>query len=737
MSRLSDIIRQVAKADPQLAKDLQRETDALEERRAFGLNFERHTPEVVELPGRPVRKNDKVRILPERGELPRKENERLYRVTSIVSKGGDRWANVAAMDDPAEKRAVVVDNLVVVAEFRDPIYPGLVSTGSVDRGGDKSFHTVINAENYHALQALLFTHRGKVDAIYIDPPYNTGARDWKYNNDYVESDDHYRHSKWLAMMERRLLLAKELLNPEDSVLIVTIDEKEYLRLGLLMEQIFPETKIQNRSQMVTTVTNSFGVSRRDGFSRVDEYIFFLRFGRAVLSPPNRVSSVSSGLEVDTEGVVTRGVTSRDGGDSEGNDVQGGEEIRETYWFSFMRAGSNSTRKRSPGCHFPIFVDQETGEFHSVGDPLEDGVQRSEVLAPKSTEALWPMKSDGTEGVWQASVDVAVRLFADGHARIGAFRPSIGRRAVTYLRSGTIARIAAGELRMSEAREIVPVVRSVKAGRTVWTFESHNATSQGTKLLARLLPGRSFPYPKSLYAVEDTLRCAVADKPDALVLDFFAGSGTTTHAVMRLNKQDGGSRRSISITNNEVSADEQKGLREESLRPGDAEWEQWGICDNITKPRIKAAVTGKTPEGKAISGDYKFTDEFAMADGFEENVEFFTLTYESAMRVSSNREFARIAPFLWLRAGSRGRRIDDVSKGWDVADAYGVIANLDLSEPFIKAIDDQDGLTHAFIVTDEDRLFEAMVRQLPEHVEPVRLYSSYLRNFEIEAGRSTR
>ena len=143
-------------------------------------------------------------------------------------------------NDEDDDASAAIEDLVVVAEFRDPIYPGLVSTGKIERGGDKPFHTVINAENFHALQTLLFTHRGKVDCVYIDPPYNTGARDWKYNNDYVEGDDHYRHSKWLAFMERRLLLAKELLNPDDSVLIVTIDEKEYLRLGLLLEQIFPE-----------------------------------------------------------------------------------------------------------------------------------------------------------------------------------------------------------------------------------------------------------------------------------------------------------------------------------------------------------------------------------------------------------------------------------------------------------------------------------------------------------------
>ena len=88
---------------------------------------------------------------------------------------------------------------------------------------------LIEGDNYHALSVLNYTHKGKIDVIYIDPPYNTGAKDWKYNNDYVESEDLYRHSKWLAFMERRLLIAKELLNPEDSVLIVTIDEKEYLR----------------------------------------------------------------------------------------------------------------------------------------------------------------------------------------------------------------------------------------------------------------------------------------------------------------------------------------------------------------------------------------------------------------------------------------------------------------------------------------------------------------------------
>ena len=108
---------------------------------------------------------------------------------------------------------------------------------------------MINAENFHALQRCSSCTEGKVDAIYIDPPYNTGAKDWKYNNDYVDADDAYRHSKWLALMERRLELAKELLNPEDSVLIVTIDEKE---VSTARTAARADRSRRPRSQMVTS-----------------------------------------------------------------------------------------------------------------------------------------------------------------------------------------------------------------------------------------------------------------------------------------------------------------------------------------------------------------------------------------------------------------------------------------------------------------------------------------------------
>ncbi|WP_376697551.1 DNA methyltransferase [Wenzhouxiangella sp. EGI_FJ10305] len=268
---MTDLLRQVEGKDEQLAGDLRREFEVLSKRRAFGLNFERHMPETVELPGRPVRRGDKVRFLPERGAdgkdldrglwtVARVRREKKARIAELVRKVGE--------DDETEAAERDCEDLVVVAEFRDPIYPGLKSTGTIERGGDKPFHTVINSENYHALQALLYTHEGKVDAIYIDPPYNTGAKDWKYNNDYVDGEDAYRHSKWLAMMERRLKLAKRLLK-EDGIIMVTIDEHEVHRLGVLMSQIFPDFT----QQMATVVINPKGVTQ--GYlSRVEEYIQF-------------------------------------------------------------------------------------------------------------------------------------------------------------------------------------------------------------------------------------------------------------------------------------------------------------------------------------------------------------------------------------------------------------------------------------------------------------------------------
>jgi adenine-specific DNA-methyltransferase len=204
--------------------------------------------------------------------------------------------------------------------------------------------------------------------------------------------------------------------------------------------------------------------------------------------------------------------------------------------------------------------------------------------------------------------------------------------------------------------------------------------------------------------------------------------------MRLNRQDGGRRQCVLVTNNEVAADEHKALRERGLRPGDPDWERLGICEHITKPRIRAAITGRTPTGGLIAGEYKFTDEFPMAEGFAENAEFFTLTCETPVTVGHNRAFAHIAPLLWLRAGSQGRRIDTLPEaGWAVADTYGLLTDLDQASAFCQAVVTVSGLRIAFIVTNDDRRLQAVARHLPDAVEPVRLYESYLSNFRLANG----
>lgn len=713
MSRLTELLRQARKTDPQLGADLEAEVAALLKRRQFGLVFERHQPEAVELPGRAIRRGDKVRVLPPRGET-KKGDQRLWLVERVERVDGQRVGHLVEMEaEEPETQAVLCDDLVVVAEFKDRIFPGLVETGRVERGGpDKPFHTVINAENFHALEMLTYTHRGKVDAIYIDPPYNTGAKDWKYNNDYVASDDDYRHSKWLAFMERRLEIAKELLNPDDSVLIVTIDEKEYLRLGMLLEQTFPEGEIQ----MISSVINPGGASRENQFSRVDEYLYFVQIGA---SSPSKTTLRTLTMP-----------PSKEGGDA--------SPQRSPIWRGLLRGGSGPLRTDSPSKFYPVLVDEASGRIMGTGEPLPANASRDSVVVPPGLVAVWPLKRGGVEGRWEVNRATFSLRHSMGYIKAGPADRRTGVRTIYYLRNAEMERIESGEIIMA-GRDDNGVailaynteVEQSSPGKTLWNINSHNATEHGSNLVKRYLPGRKFPFPKSLYAVEDVLRFYVASKPNATVLDFFSGSGTTAHAIMRLNKQDGGRRQCISVTNNEVSAEEQQALRKKGLRPGDPDWEALGICEYITKPRITAAITGQTPEGTPVKGDYKFTDEFPMADGFEENAAFFTLTYEAPLSVRHHRAFERIAPMLWLKAGSRGRVITALGEcGWDVAEAYGVVENVDQMPDFVARVEEVGTVEMVFVVTDSDAAFQNACRDLPERVTAVRLYESYLHNFTI-------
>ncbi|ANI91253.1 site-specific DNA-methyltransferase [Dietzia timorensis] len=700
MSRLTDLLRTAKQLDPQLGEDLEAEVRPLQERLPFGLNFERHAPEAVELAGHKIRKGSKVRVLPPRGSTERGD-QRIWVVKSIR---GDSAEIVVPNGEAVETASAQIDDLILVAEFRDRIYPGLRPDGSVERGDDKPFHTVINGENFHALEQLTFTHEQSVDAIYIDPPYNSGARDWKYNNDYVEGDDLYRHSKWLAFMERRLKLAKRLLKPDNSVLVVTIDEKEHLRLGLLLEQTFPEASIQ----MVSSQINPAAVARSGQFGRSDEYLFFVMIGEA---GPQR-------LPLGGDWVTTKGRTHKGA-------------IR---WDLLRRSAENAARTDRPGMFYPIYIERGTTRIANIGDPIPLNADRTAVATPEHQEAIWPIRKDGSEGRWRLGPSAAREAWNAGYLRVGSNKGE--NSPVYYLARGEQKKINDGIYEVVGHADDGSVVTSTLDASernvvpaTQWRISSHDSTQYGSRLIALLLPGRKFPFPKSLYAVEDTLRFFVADKPEAVVLDFFAGSGTTAHAVMRLNHQDGGRRQCISVTNNEVSAEEQVKLRKDGLRPGDSNWESLGICNYVTKPRLRAAITGDTPDGEPIKGDYKSIDEFPMSEGFEENAAFFTLTYESPWRVGTDRAFAAIAPMLWLRAGAVGRRIDAISNGWEVADSYGIINDLDQSSEFIAALQAAENVRIAYIVTDDEGRYQQLANELPG-VETVRLYEDYLRNCEI-------
>jgi adenine-specific DNA-methyltransferase len=703
MSRLTDLISQVAKTDDALAKDLRREVDVLSSRRQFGLNFERHVPESVQLPSRKIRQGDKVVL--RSGEASAES----WLVVGFEGKAQHRKARLVKRGDAESAEiSVLVADLVVVAEFRDAIYPGLRSTGVIERGADKPYHAIINGENFHVLEALTFVCRGQVDCIYIDPPYNTGARDWKYNNDYVDSEDAYRHSKWLAFMERRLLVAKELLNPASSVLIVTIDEKEIHRLGLLIEQIFP----QATNQMVSVAINPAPPSRAGLFGRADEYYFFVFLGTA-------------GVEATALGedwVPLKGRTHRG-------------EIR---WDLLRKSGASPTRDGHPDTFYPFFITDDGQRVHSIGDPIGVGASRRDTKPPPGTFAAWPIRQDGSEGRWRLQPSTAREVMAQGGIRLGAVKGET--TPIYYLSEGEREKIQTGIYDVTGHREDGSAITSVLSSgerqivpSTQWRVASHDSTQYGSRLLAKLLPGRKFPFPKSLYAVEDALRFAVGSKPDALVLDFFAGSGTTAHAVMRLNRQDGGTRGSIIVTNNEVGVLEQEALRKKQLRPGDEAWEALGICEHITKPRIASAITGQTPEGHEIQGDYKFGEEFAMAEGFAENAEFFDLTYEDPERVRHGLGFEVVAPLLWMRAGRRGSKISTTAKPFGIAETYAILFDLDAAAGYVTAVRASASLRIAYIVTDDETQFQVVAAQLPHTIVPVRLYAAYLDNFRIQAG----
>src|SRR5579872_5423103 len=236
MSKIDDLLTHVT--DTGLRQQLQEAIDEMKARRQFGIVFEQHIPETVLLSGVALRKGSLVtdRTCARNGEW----------IVERISTGSACLRNQRT----GEQRCAPLNELIVVKPFGEPIYPCLTPLGKVEKGRDRPWHAVINGENYHALQLLLYLYEGKVDCIYIDPPFNSGATDWMYNNRFVDKNDLYRHSKWLSFMEKRLKLAGRLLKA-DGVLVVAIDENEVHHLGMLLEQVFRDARRQMVSICIT------------------------------------------------------------------------------------------------------------------------------------------------------------------------------------------------------------------------------------------------------------------------------------------------------------------------------------------------------------------------------------------------------------------------------------------------------------------------------------------------------
>lgn len=373
---------------------------------------------------------------------------------------------------------------------------------------------MIEGDNYLALSVLNYTHKKNIDLIYIDPPYNTGAKNWKYNNDYVDKDDEYRHSKWLSFMRHRLNLAKNLLK-DDGVLICAIDDNEQAHLGVLIEQLFPA----HEQHAITIIHNPKGVQGTN-FSYTHEYAIFV-------VPKNKKTIGDRSLSED-----------------------------EIYVSNLRNWGNESERTDAKNCFYPIIIKDK--KIIGFGDVVLDKFHPKSANEKQKDGSLyiWPIDEKGVERKWRYA-----------------------RQSVAEIKD---------ILQIKESRGgIVQIMIAKDYGtyKTVWIDKKYDASEYGTKLLREILPNCDFDFPKSLYTVYDCLFAVVGSRPHANILDFFAGSGTTGHAVLEMNKIDGGNRKFILCTNNENN------------NGGNG-----GIAESVCYPRIKAVINGyKNKKSEKVAG----------------------------------------------------------------------------------------------------------------------------------------
>lgn len=382
-------------------------------------------------------------------------------------------------DKPEESTKILDNNYLTIKE---------VEKNEIISNPSLPINYIIEGDNYYSLNLLKFTHKRGFDLIYIDPPYNRPGQKFKYNNEFIDSEDPWLHSSWLSFMNHRLKIAKELLK-DDGVFICAIDEKEQEALGLLLQKLFPEHKIE----IIVNQHSSRGKQGK-GISFCHEYHYILY--------PNDNKRYIFPQEISNE-------------DREYGHLR--------QWGSESMRDDPNVPGRS--MFYPIYI--KNNKIIKAGDPLPEGAKE-----PKPNEQA----EDGMIKVWPIDKENVPRKWA------------IGRKSVEERNNkGLLIIVKNSKTKLFEikhTRETAPV-------KSMWYDKRFDANSFGSRLLTKIL-GKEMKgmFPKSIYTLEECLKITIKHKKNAKVLDFFAGSGTTGHAVLNLNKLDNGNRSFIMCTNNE-------------------------------------------------------------------------------------------------------------------------------------------------------------------------------------------
>ncbi|NYI42403.1 site-specific DNA-methyltransferase [Demequina lutea] len=579
-------------------------------------------------------------------------------------------------DEPDTIDYVAETSLVPIAKPGESVYPGLDVIDTVERGGGKPHHVVIEGENLHALQALRYTHAGKVDCIYIDPPYNTGG-DLIYNDKYLAKEDAFRHSKWLSFMDRRLRIARELLS-DTGVIIVAIDDNEQAHLRLLMDEVFGASNF-----LANVVWEGSGKNHaRYTSGGLDYMLVYGRDRTALDAADTRWVETKQGYEK----CVTEAARIWAG-------ANGDVDAATAAYRRWLRGQDGI--ETSLRTHYTE-IDEEGRVYQrdNLAQPSPNRPNlRYDVLHP--TTGL-PVKRHPNG--WRHDPARMARNIAEGRVLFGPDHTTTPR----YKRV----------LTDQEAQAIRP------------NFEQSRMPS--SVRLNSLLGEQRFDYPKDEVVLAKWIRAVTGRKVNATVLDFFGGSGSTMHAVMEMNAADGGSRHCILVTNNEVEERQRARLVAAGHFPGDPEFDKHGIFQHVTHPRIKTVATGIREDGSVYS------------EGVAENVTFARMTYTSRQSVKIGRDFNTIAPLLWLKAGGHGGvlRVDGTNlPQFLVGGHYGVLfeSGAGAVSAFAIGIEDaglEDG-ADVFVITDDDTRYAHACQRLTNYTVH-RLYEDYLSNFEVRA-----